>query len=186
MSSSSSPGPSFSLLVKQKLTLKDMYMMHYHNRITFCIKIISKEKCYQRLDLINMEKQFNQVWIVKPIAMNSFHTRAVSVRTRKLCKRKTTLKQYLSVFDDITQIIVSPILILSKMGLFMLISCSLDYLKSYFESKSRLPIPQLFGSHCTSPYSINLTFLYFVKVTHSCPVCGTHLGINSNNAALQT
>ena len=137
-----------------------------------------------------MEKQFNQVWIVKPIAMNSFHTRAVSVRTRKLCKRKTTLKQYLSVFDVITQIIVSPITYkisyMSEMGLFMLISCSLDYLKSYFESKSRLPIPQLFGSHCTSPYSINLTFLYFVKVTHSCPVCGTHLGINSNNAALQT
>ena len=44
MSSSSSPGPSFSLLVKQKLTLKDMYMMHYHNRMYILCKNYIKRK----------------------------------------------------------------------------------------------------------------------------------------------
>ena len=62
---------------------------------------------------------------------------ATTVITKKLWNRKTTLSQYLSVFDVVTKQIVLPDTFnhkLSKMGLFTLhncfIPCIFDYLKS--------------------------------------------------------
>ena len=59
------------------------------------------------------------------------------------------------------------------MGLYPLhnycVSCTLDYLKTYLESKSRLPIAKFSGYHCMFYFLINCSILSFPPIKSKFP-----------------
>ena len=94
-----------------------------------------------------------------------------TVITRKQWNRKTTLWQYLSVFDGVTKQIVLPdsykVSFFCEMGLFTLHNCCvswlLNFLKLKLDSRSRLTIPEFSGYHCNKTVSVPFYIKLYCK-----------------------
>ena len=87
-----------------------------------------------------------------------------TVITRKLWNRKTILKAHIKFIWYCYKAIVSLELINSitnwnwsvYAAQFYCVSCLFDYLKSYYEPKSRLPIPELYNQSFLPSFSFKL------------------------------
>ena len=83
-------------------------------------------------------KYSHSCWGTKPFKQKVLHVKMNTVKTAKLWNRKTTIQQFLSVFDVVTKLIVLLVQLIthksSEMGLFTryncYVSCLLDCLKS--------------------------------------------------------